>query len=102
MVNLYALALGLGVNDLGACGSIGSFVSGQRERTDGSVRADICALVALDALRSVPLGNHNGNAALLVSGSAQLELAVDVTDEGGNGQAVAVHIADGLMTSRPA
>ena len=64
--------------------------------TDGGVRADEGTLVALDALLGVPLGNHNSRAALLVSGSTLLPLAVDVALEGGDRQAVAVHTGDGL------
>ena len=49
-----------------------------------------------DALGLVPVRNDHGNAALLVSGGAQLKLAVGAIDEGGNGQAVAIHAIDGL------
>ena len=41
--------------------------------------------------------NGNGNAALLISGSTQGELTVGQIGEGGNGQAVAVHSADGVQ-----
>ena len=58
------------------------------------MRADICAVAALDALCRIPFRNGNGNAALFVSGSAQLELAVDMIDERGNRQRVAVHLID--------
>ena len=57
--------------------------------------ADICAVVALDALGSVPSRNGDGHAALLISGSALLELTVHMRQEGGNRQAVAVHTAHG-------
>src|SRR5699024_443668 len=60
------------------------------------MRADKGTLVALNALLSIPLGNHNSGAALLVSGSAQLPLAVGVVGKGGNRQAVAVHTGNGL------
>ena len=93
-----ALALtGLHVHDLGGPGSLGGLIGGQREGTDGGVGADIGALVALDALGAVPGGDGHGHAALLIGGSAQLELAVHVIDEGGNGQAVAVHLAHGVQ-----
>ena len=69
---------------------------GQRERTDGRVRADIRAAVALDALGLVPLRNHNGYAAFLISGSALLEGTVSMRNECGYRQAVAVHLADRL------
>ena len=60
------------------------------------MRAHVGALVALDALGLVPVGNDHGDAALLVCGGAQLKLAVGAIDEGGNRQAVAVHAIDGL------
>ena len=77
MVNLYSLALaGLVSASLVLSGALRSFVSSQAERTDGSMRADECTLVALNALLSIPLGNDNSGAALLVSGSTLLPLAV--------------------------
>ena len=60
------------------------------------MRADIRALVTLSTSRTVPLGNHNGNAAFFVSRSALLEGAVNVLGECGYGETVAVHIAYGL------
>ena len=95
MVNLYSLALGLVSASLVGSGRSLSLGSSQAERTDGGVRADEGTLVALDALLGVPL-NHNSRAALLVSGSTLLPLAVDVALEGGDRQAVAVHTGDGL------
>ena len=59
--------------------------------------ADIGALVALDALGGVPGGDGHGHAALLIGGGAQLELAVHMIGKGGDGQAVAVHLAHGLQ-----
>ena len=59
--------------------------------------ADVGALVALDALLGVPGGDGDGHAALLIGGGAQLELAVHMVHKGGNGQAVAVHLAHGLQ-----
>ena len=59
--------------------------------------ADIGAVVALDALGGIPGGHRHGHAALLIGGGAQLELAVHVLDEGGHGQAVAVHAAHGIQ-----
>ena len=93
---LVLACLGLGVGQLGGSGRSLSLGSSQAERTDGGVRADEGTLVALDALLGVPLGNHNSRAALLVSGSTLLPLAVDVALEGGDRQAVAVHTGDGL------
>ena len=63
---------------------------------DGGVRTDKGALVALHALLGVPLGDGDGDAALLVGAGAELEGAVGVVDEGGNRQAVAVHLVDGV------
>ena len=94
---LHALGLGAhGVERAGSLGCGGSLVLGHRERTDGGMRAHIGALVALDALGLVPVGNDHSDAALLVCGGAQLKLAVGAIDEGGNRQAVAVHAIDGL------
>ena len=60
------------------------------------MRADKGAVVALDALLGIPLRDGDGDAALLVGGGAQLKGAVGVVDEGGHGQAVAVHLVDGI------
>ena len=60
------------------------------------MRADECAVVALDAGLGVPSGNGDRNAALLVCGGTLAELAVNVIHECGYGQAVAVHQGDGL------
>ncbi len=79
------LPLGLDGTSVAVSGS-GSLVLGQRERADGGVRADEGALVALDALGLVPVGNDDGDAALLVGGGAQLELAVGAIGEGGTGR----------------
>ena len=93
-----ALALaGLDIHDLGSLGGLGGLVSGEGEGTDGGVGADVGALVALDALLGVPGGDGDGHAALLIGGGAQLELAVHMVHEGGDGQAVAVHLAHGLQ-----
>ena len=59
--------------------------------------ADIGALVALDAVLGHPGGNGDGHAALFIGGGAQLKLAVGVLDEGGDGEAVAVHLAHGVQ-----
>ena len=55
------------------------------------MRADKCAVVALDALFCVPFRNGNSDAALLVSGGAEREGAVCVINELGYGQGIAVH-----------
>ena len=77
------------------CGSLFSLFCVEREGTDGCMRTYKCALVALDAVFCVPYGNHNGNAALLVCGSALRDRTVCHILKCGNGQAVAVHLADG-------
>ena len=59
--------------------------------------ADIGAVVALDALGGIPGGDVHRDTALLVSGGAQLELAVHVLDESGDGQRVAVHLVHGIQ-----
>ena len=56
LVNALALA-GLHVHDLGSGGSLGGLLLSQSEGTDGGMGADIGAVVALDALGSVPSGN---------------------------------------------
>ena len=53
--------------------------------------ADKCALVTLSAGVGIPLGNHNRNAALLVSRSALLECTVGVVHKYRNGERIAVH-----------
>ena len=91
-----ALALaGLDGHDLGSGGDVLGLLLGEGEGPDGGMGADIGAGVALDALGLVPGGNHDGDAALLIGAGALLELAVHMVDEGGDGQAVAVHLAHG-------
>ena len=53
---------------LDCLGSLGQFLLGGEERTDGGVRADVCALVALDTFLRVPLGNAYCDASLFESG----------------------------------
>ena len=97
-VLIHTLALaGLHIHDLSGLGSVLSLLGSESEGTDGGVGADIGALVALDALGAVPGGDGDGYAALFISGGAQLELAVHMVHKGGNGQAVAVHLAHGLQ-----
>ncbi len=93
LIDTLALA-GLDRHDLGGGGRVLGFLVGQCNGTDGGVRADIGAVAALDALRGVPFRNGDGNAALLISGSAEFELAVDMIQERGHRQAVAVHLVD--------
>ena len=95
LVGALALA-GLDLGKLGLGRRRRGFLCAQREGTDGGVRADECALVALDALLGVPLGNGDRDAALLVRRCAQLEGAVRVVNEGADGQCVAVHLVDGI------
>ena len=84
------------IDHLGAFGSRGGFLGVESVGTDGGVRADVSALVALRAGLGRPLGNGDGNAALLVRSGALLEGAVGVIDESGDRQRVAVHAAHGL------
>ena len=60
------------------------------------MRANKRALIALSAGIGIPFGNHNRNAAFLISGSALLERTVCVIHKCGNRQCVAVHKAYGL------
>ena len=103
LVNALALA-GTEVDYLSIGGSIGYLLLGQSERTDGGVRADKCALVALCAGRGRPLGNECGNAALLVSGSAELKGAVSVVDECDRRESPSILSGSGMVrpSSRPA
>jgi len=94
-VNTLALA-SLDGNDACSSGSGSSLSLSQSEGTDGCVGADISTVVTLDTLGLVPVRNGDGNATLLVSSSAQGELTVSQTVEGGNRQAVAVHLANGV------
>ena len=77
-------------------GAGGGFLVGQAERADAGMRAHERAAVALGALLGIPLRHGHGHAALLVGGSALLELAVGMVDEHGDRQGVACHAADGL------
>ncbi len=81
-------------HDLGSSGRVLGFLIGQCNGTDGSVRADIAQLPHWMHSCSVPFRNRNGNAALFVSGSAQFELAVDMIQERGDRQGIAVHLVD--------
>ena len=75
---------------------------GHQERTDGGVRADEGALVALDAVGRVPLRNHDGRAALLIGCRTGGNRTVHhVAGEGAHRKVVAVlggdhvgHVAD--------
>ena len=84
----------LEVDRLGLRRRGGQLVGRERERADGRMRADVSALVALDALGAVPLGHGDGHAALFIRGGAELERTVGVIDERGDRQAVAVHLVD--------
>ena len=68
----------------------GGFLLGGEERTDHGVRADIGALVALDTVLDLPLGNVHGDAALLVGGRAVLPRTVLTARESRYGQVVAL------------
>ena len=84
------------VTALGLSRSSCQLVGGQLEGTDGSMRAHECALVTANALCSIPLGDVDSGAALLVCRSALLPLAVCICHEGRDRQAVAVHTGNGL------
>ena len=61
--------------------SLGGLCFSEQERTDGSVRADECAGVALDTLVRIPARNHDGYAALLVCGCACRHRTVGIRQE---------------------
>ena len=71
------------------------FFSVENERTDGGVRTNVGALVALDAVLRSPCRNECGHTALLVCGGALRPGAVLDSLEGGNFQQVAVLCVDG-------
>ena len=81
---------------LGAGGSGGDLFIGHRDGTDNSVRAHDGASAALDTILSLPLGNVDGDAALLECGGAVGAGAVHVIGERGDGQLVALVGVDGL------
>ena len=70
---------------------------GEDERTDGSMRTNVGALVTLDTVLLVPDGHEGFHAALLVGGCANLPGAVGGTElgEGADGQQVAGLSVDG-------
>ena len=74
-----------GLLDLKASGNLGAL--GDQVGTDASVRAHDGAGAAADAGVDVPLGNHDGDAALLVLGGADRDAALGV--DHGHGQLVA-------------
>ncbi len=88
---------------LADCGDGGVFAEGsgchfglvENERTDGGVRADICALVALYAVLLEPFGNESGHTALLIAGCTLLPCAVGDSLEVRHFQQVAVLRVDG-------
>ncbi len=75
------------------CGGLGL---GREERTDHGVGADIGALVALDTVLDLPLGNVHGDAALLVSGRAVVPRTVLTARESRYGQVIALQAVDRL------
>ena len=97
--NLKLHALGLradGILKDCSCRSGSDLFVGEDKGTDGCVRADIGALVALDALGVIPTRNHNGNAALLVCRCAKFKLAVSMILKHGNRQRIAFHAGHGI------
>ena len=99
-----AVFLELGQARLALDGGRRLFAFGGRhqERADGGVRADKRALVALDAVGGVPLGDYDGRTALFIGGRAGGNRTVDhVAGEGAHRKVVAVlgrdhvgHVAD--------
>ncbi|GFI56242.1 hypothetical protein IMSAG013_01298 [Clostridiales bacterium] len=75
------------------CGSLSSFLSVQCEGTDGSMRTYKATLVTLNTVFFMPNGNHNGNAAFLVSGRALGEGTVCSFCERRYRQGITVHFA---------
>ena len=75
------------------CGGLGLR---REERTDHGVRADIGALVALDTVLDLPLGDIHGDAALLVGGRAVLPRTVLTARESRYRQVIALQPVDRL------
>ena len=94
-VNALACA-NLDRSGLDSCRSCCNLFCGQSERADGSVRADICTLVTLNTLLSVPGRYGNSGAALLISCCAVLVGTVYIVGKCGYRQGVAVHAVDRL------
>ena len=97
--NLKLHALGLGADGIlkdRSCRSGSNLFVGEDKGTDGCVRTDVSALVALDALGVIPARNHNGNAALLVCRCAKFKLAVSMILKHGNRQGIAFHARNGV------
>ena len=59
------------------------------------MRTYIRALVTLNAVFGDPFGNINGNAALLISGSALRKRTVGKVDELGNRKRIPLHLCNG-------
>ena len=59
-----SLESGDALGALDCLGSLGQFLLSREERTDGGVRADVCALIALDTFLRIPLGNAYGDTSL--------------------------------------
>lgn len=74
--------LAVGIEQLHVGGSSRDLGGVEREGPDGSVWADIGAVVALNANLRVPAWNRDGNATLFVGRNAQLELAIRMVYEG--------------------
>ena len=81
--------------ELCASGSLCGFVCAHSEGTDSGVRTYIRTLVTLNTIFSVPYGNFNRNAALVVSGRTLRICAVCTILECGNGERVALHCVYG-------
>ena len=75
------------------CGGLGLR---RKERADHGVRADIGALVALDTVFDLPLGNVHGDAAFLVGGRAVLPRTVLTARESRYRQVIALQPVDRL------
>ena len=84
---------------LGALGSSRSFVSGQRNGTDNSVRTNDRAAVTLDTILGLPLGNVNCDASLFKGSGAVGAGAVNMIGECGNGKLVALVGVNGLQNA---
>ena len=85
---LVVLEVGLALGEFHACGNLCGLLLGEEERADCGVRANECAVVALDTFFGIPGGNVNGHSALFKGGGAVGHGAVCVRQEGAYGEGV--------------
>ena len=86
---LVILEVGLALCQLETGGNLCGLLFGEEERTDCCMRADECAVVALDTFLCIPCRNGHGHAALFKCGGACGHCTVGVRHEGAYREGVA-------------